>query len=590
MHIQFFGAAKTVTGSCHLVRTAKTTFLVDCGMFQGDKTLKENNYGAFGFEPRDIDFVLLTHAHIDHSGLLPKLYKHGYQGTTYTTRATKELCGVVLPDSGYIQENEVERKNRKLARSGVPLLEPIYTAEDAKRCLPYIEGKKYRETYQLSEDVKVRFQDAGHILGAAIIEIFVYENGKETKLVISGDIGNTNQAIIEDPTYIKEADYVVMESTYGNRYHIHSEDKVELLAQTVNEALARGGNILIPSFAVERTQDMVYILKSLKDEGKIPQADIYIDSPMAVAATKVFIENKEIFDDEATAKLCGKHAECLFNDAHIHYMTTSEESMSLNRIKRGAIILSASGMCEAGRIKYHLKHNLWRPESTVLFVGYQAEGTLGRRILNGEKKVRIHGEEVVVKAQIREISEFSAHADQRGLLNWLKAFDVKLPRQVFLVHGEDEAMAALEDRIVKEIGLPVIIPEMGSEYDLEKIKPEVIRRVVTVSDQKAMEIAVNEAFETIKNKVVNISRERGQDRKVLEKLLAKVNEIEADLATIANNHNGKNGQNGQGRQNHSGGSSHDMTTSGQSAQNPYNNQGNFSHHENRKYRNPKNHH
>ncbi len=577
MHIQFLGAAKTVTGSCHLVKTAKTTFLVDCGMFQGDKILKENNYGAFGFEPNDIDFVLLTHAHIDHCGLLPKLYKQGYVGPTYTTKASKQLCEVVLPDSGYIQENEIERKNKKLARSGVPLLQPIYTSEDAKACIKYIKGINYRETFQVSEDVKVCYQDAGHILGAAMLEIFIQENGKETKLVFSGDIGNINQALVKEPTQIKEADYLIMESTYGNRYHIHTEDKVELLAKTVNEAIALGGNILIPSFAVERTQDMVYLLKNLKDEGRIPQVDIYIDSPMAVAATKIFIDNEEMFDDEATAKLCGGNADCLFNDAHIHYMITSEESMSINRVKHGAIIISASGMCEAGRIKYHLKQNLWRPESTVLFVGYQAEGTLGRRILNGEKKVRIHGEEVVVKAQIKEISEFSAHADQKGLLNWLKGFDSKMPKQVFLVHGEGEAITTLENRIIQDVGLPVIVPEMGAEYDLNKIKPEMLRRVVTVPDQKVMEIAVNEAFDTIKNKVVAISRERGQDRKVLEKLMAKVHEIESDLATIANNHNGQNGSNGN---NGNPGGSVKGGQGNDHNQGYYNNHGKHNHHNN----------
>ena len=532
MRVQFLGAAKTVTGSCYLVETEKSRFLVDCGMFQGSKRIKENNYSDFSFNIKDIDFVVLSHAHIDHCGLLPKLYKHGYQGPTYTTITSKKLCHVVLPDSGYIQENEVERKNRKLVRTGAKLLEPIYTADDARDCLQYIEGKKYGEMLQVSEDVKICFQDAGHILGAAMIEVFVWENNQETKIVFSGDIGNLDQAIIKDPTTIHEADYVVMESTYGNRYHINFDNRLDMLTEVVKDAMDKGGNLIIPSFAVERTQDMVYTLKKLKDEGRIPEVDIYIDSPMALEATKIFVQSSELFDDEAKALMEGKKAESLFKDEHIHYVRSVEESMAVNQIKSGAVILSASGMCEAGRIKHHLKHNLWRPESTVLFVGYQAEGTLGRRILEGEKLVRIHGEEVRVKADIKEILDFSAHADQKGLINWLKGYDVKAPKQVFLTHGEPEAISVLEEQIIKTLGLGVIVPDMGSEYDLDQIKPEITRCIETVSEHKALAAEVDEAFDVIKNQVLDIARVPGQDRRVLEKLLAKIHEVEGDLGRI----------------------------------------------------------
>jgi metallo-beta-lactamase family protein len=532
MRVQFLGAAQTVTGSCFLVHTEKSRFLVDCGMFQGSKSIKEYNYGEFGFNISDLDFVILTHAHVDHCGLLPKLYKKGFNGPTYSTKTTKELCGVVLPDSGYIQESEVERKNRKLARRGEPLLEPIYTAQDAENCLSNIIGYKYNEFIQVAEDVKIRFQDSGHILGAAMVEVFVWEKGKETKIVFSGDIGNLNQAIIKDPTIIPEADYVVMESTYGNRYHINADNRIDLLIEAVNKTMAKGGNLIIPSFAVERTQDMVYTLKKLKDEGKIPEVDIYIDSPMAVEATKIFVRNSAIFDDEAQALMEGKKAESLFVDNHIHYVMSVQESMEVNKIKKGAIILSASGMCEAGRIKHHLKHNLWRPESTVLFVGYQAQGTLGRRILEGESVVRIHGEEVTVKAEIMEILDFSAHADQKGLLNWLKGIDQRKPKHVFLVHGEDEAIQTLQEQIAKELGLATIIPCMGEEYDLQILKPEVTACVTTVPEGKVLAAEVDEAFDVIKNKVLSIARTPGQDRKVLEKLLAKIHEIEGDLARI----------------------------------------------------------
>jgi len=532
MRVQFLGAAKTVTGSCFLVSTEKSRFLVDCGMFQGNKSIKEHNYGDFGFNINDIDFVILTHAHIDHCGLLPKLYKKGYNGPTYTTISTKELCAVVLPDSGYIQENEVERKNRKLARSGSPLIEPIYTAQDARNCLPYIQGYRYREIIQVSDDVRIRFQDAGHILGAAMVEVFVQEEGKETKIVFSGDIGNINQAIINDPTIIPEADYVVMESTYGNRLHLNLENKVDLLIDAVNKTISRGGNLIIPSFAVERTQDMIYTLKKLKDEGKIPEIDIYIDSPMAVEATKVFIRNSAIFDDEAKALMEGKKAESLFQDHNIHYVMSIEESMEVNKIKQGAVIISASGMCEAGRIKHHLKHNLWRPECTVLFVGYQAQGTLGRRILDGESLVRIHGEEVNVNAEVREILDFSAHADQKGLIDWLKGFNPERLKNVFLVHGENDAIDTLKLQINQELGYSVIVPEMGQEYDLQTLEPEVTGYVKMLPEGKVLAAEVYEAFDVLKNQVLTIARKPGQDRRVLEKLLAKIHEIERDLARI----------------------------------------------------------
>lgn len=535
MHIQFLGGAQTVTGSCYLVKTEQSTFLVDCGMFQGSKALKENNYSPFSFEPNDIDFVVITHAHVDHCGLLPKLYKQGFRGPTYCTKSTKELCAVVLPDSGYIQESEVERKNRKLARKNEPLLEPIYTADDARDCLQYLEGTIYGDFVQVADHVRLRFQNAGHILGAAMAELFVWENEKETKLVFSGDIGNIGQSIVADPTLISEADFVIMESTYGNRYHINYENRIERLADVVNKAMKKGGNLVIPSFAVERTQDMVYNLKILKDEGKIPQVDIYIDSPMAVEATKVFINNPQIFDDEAKALMEGKHAESLFDDERIHYVMSPEESMAINNIKKGAVIISASGMAEAGRIKHHLKHNLWRPESTVLFVGYQAEGTLGRRILEGEKLVRIHGEEVAVKADIEEILDFSAHADQKGLINWLAGFNKKRPQQVFLVHGEAEAIETLETQIVSQLGLPVMAPEMGVEYDLDKIKPEIIKRVVTVSEERILAAEVDEALDVLKKQVVRIAKEPGKDRRVLEKLLAKIHEIEDEMSRINSN-------------------------------------------------------
>lgn len=527
MKITFCGAAGVVTGSCYFISTKESKFLVDCGMFQGIKELKERNYTDFLFNPAEIDFVVLTHAHIDHSGLIPKLFKKGFKGNIHATKATKELCGVVLPDSGHIQEMEVERKNRKLTRGGKSLLEPIYTYEDALACQKYFQGHQYNECIEPTRGVSICFQDAGHILGSAIVEVCVNEDGKQTKVVFSGDLGNINQPLIEDPSNIKEADIVVMESTYGNRFHLEAENKVEALARVIRTTYKRGGNLIIPSFAVERTQDLIYDLKILKDEQKIPPMEIYIDSPMAVAATQVFINNPECFDDETQCIIKGEDARTIFEGSDIHYIHSMEESVALNNIKSGAIIISASGMADAGRIKHHLKHNLWRPECTVLFVGYQAQGTLGRRILDGEKKVTIHGEEIAVKANIEKIDGFSAHADQKGLVSWVKGFEKK-PRKIFLVHGEAEALTELQRVLAEETGLKADVAVYGSTYDagndsVMAPREQVAPMAVSVS------IGINEAFRVINQRLQNLGRTRGKDARTVKRLLSQLNDIEREL-------------------------------------------------------------
>lgn len=527
MKIQFCGAAGSVTGSCILLTTEKTSFLLDCGLFQGTRELKERNYCDFLFSPAEIDFVLLSHAHVDHCGLLPKLYKAGFRGKTHATKATKDLCAVVLPDCGHIQEMEVERKNRKLTRQGEPLLTPIYTSEDARDCLKYFQDHPYGRQVQVSDDVKVTFQDAGHILGSSIIEVVAQEEGKTTKVIFSGDLGNINQPIVEDPTIIEKADVVILEATYGNRYHLESENRNELLTRIINKTHKKGGNLIIPSFAVERTQDLIYHLKMLREEGKIPEMDIYIDSPMAIEATKVFINNPEYFDKEAQEIIREDGIRSIFEGPRIHYVLTAEESMAVNRIKSGAIIISASGMADAGRIKHHLKHNLWRKESTVLFVGYQAEGTLGRRILDGEKKVRIHGEEVAVKADIEVIDGYSAHADQKGLLDWLGSFKKK-PNQVFLVHGEEEALSTLHRLISSEYGINVEIPCYGGIYDLERGLSEETCIVKPAADVKTSE-SVGEAIEILRERVREMAKAPNRDVKLLQRLLAQISEIEREL-------------------------------------------------------------
>jgi metallo-beta-lactamase family protein len=529
--IQFCGAAGTVTGSCFLVLAGETKFLVDCGMFQGSKELKERNYGEFIFDPTEIQFVILTHAHIDHSGLIPKLYKKGFKGNVYCTKATSELCAVVLPDSGYIQEMEVERKNRKNARSGAALLEPIYTALDAQNCLRCFQPCSYNETLELTSNVRFKLLDAGHILGSAIIELYINEDGKETKVIFTGDLGNINQPIVEDPTKVSHADVVVLESTYGNRYHLETENKLARLTRVIKNTYKKGGNLVIPSFAVERAQDLIYDLLTLKEKGEIPPMKIFIDSPMAIEATKVFINNPDCFDEEAAGRINENEGQHFFEDPSINYVLSAEQSIALNKLKGGAIIISASGMADAGRIKHHLKHNLWRHESTVLFVGYQAEGTLGRRILEGEKKVRIHGEEVAVKADVEVIDGYSAHADQKGLMDWLKHFDV-YPPKIFLVHGEKESLETLQRVISSELGVSAEVARYGLEYDLAKNLS--IPIVETEKGFPGSSLPVlNEVFYVLKDHINELAKDPGKDLKILQRLLAQVNEIERELSKVS---------------------------------------------------------
>ncbi|MEG6616451.1 MBL fold metallo-hydrolase [Peptococcaceae bacterium 1198_IL3148] len=463
MRVKFLGAAQMVTGSCFLLEVGSSKILIDCGLFQGPKEIKERNYRNFPIPPSSIDFILLTHAHIDHSGLIPKLIKHGFSGRIIATSATVDLCEVMLPDCGHIQEMECERKNRKNRRSGRRLIEPIYTAEDGARALRYFERVKYGDIIPITPEVTVRFIDAGHIFGSSMIEIWVKEGQEETKLLFSGDIGNYDQPFINNPSLVFNADYVFMESTYGNRRHKNSHNKAEMLAQAIRDTYKKGGNLVIPAFAVGRTQDIVYEIAELQRNGEIPILPIYIDSPMAIRTTQIFDRHPNIYDTETTQLISeGNHPLRLKN---LSFTITADESRELNMKSDCNIIISASGMCDAGRIKHHLRHNLWRPESTILIVGYQAIGTLGRRLVEGEKHVRIHGEEVVVRAEIRNIDGYSAHADQNGLLAWLKHFK-KQPRKVFLVHGETEAAENLAGLIKQQLNIPVLIPEYLQEVEL----------------------------------------------------------------------------------------------------------------------------
>lgn len=468
MNITFLGAAETVTGSCYLVETKETKFLVDCGMFQGSKNEAILNAEPFSFNPEELNFMLLSHAHIDHSGRIPKLYKDGFKGGIYATKATVELCRIMLPDSGHIQETENEWTNRKRQRAGKSSVKPIYTVKEATDCLELFRSVQYGEVLKISDDIRVRFSDAGHILGSAIIEIWISENGKDTKIVFSGDLGNKDMPILKDPTIISDADYLVVESTYGDRLHTHSKgsERIEEFINIITETVAAGGNVVIPSFAVGRTQEIIYELNKYMDfysdkVNKILDLPVFVDSPLATSATEVFRENLDCYDEEAKEYIANGDNPLDFPT--LKFTQSPEESRKLNERKDSVIIISASGMCDAGRIKHHLKHNLWRKNSTILFVGYQAEGSLGRRIIDGAPKVKIFGEEISVNARIEVIDGFSGHADKKGLLEWIGSFAHK-PKKVFIVHGEKETMPVFAQTITDNYGIKCIIPSRGDSF------------------------------------------------------------------------------------------------------------------------------
>jgi metallo-beta-lactamase family protein len=458
MRLTFLGASGMVTGSSYLLEAGGRKILVDCGMFQGSKATEALNRRPFRFEPAAIDAVLLTHAHIDHSGLLPKLCKQGYKGNIYATHATTDLCRIMLPDSAHIQEFEAEILGRKGRRAGKAPLEPLYTVDDAYTCLKNFAPLPYGKKIEITPEVAVSFNDAGHILGSSIIEIWIAENGQTTKLVFSGDLGQPDQPLIKDPSPIEAADYIVMESTYGNRNH-EQYDKGEALAAIINDTVARGGNIVIPAFAVGRTQTIIYYLYKLLKAGKIPSIPVFIDSPLAINATDIFAHHPEDFDAEAHQMLYDSR-ENILKLLKLNFTRTPDESKAINFLKEPAVIISASGMADAGRILHHLKHNLWRPESSVVLVGYQAEGSLGRRLIEGVKRVKIMGEEVGVRAKIHNLDGFSAHADQDYLIKWLTMF-TQPPANVFIVHGEPEQSAALAGVINAKLGYSTYLPHFG---------------------------------------------------------------------------------------------------------------------------------
>ncbi|MBQ5661358.1 MAG: MBL fold metallo-hydrolase, partial [Lachnospiraceae bacterium] len=449
MRLMFIGADHEVTGSCHYLKACGKHILIDYGMEQGGN-IYEN--AELPIPPSDVDFVLVTHAHIDHSGLLPLLYAKGFKGQVYATQATCDLCHIMLKDSAHIQEMEAEWKNRKARRAGKAEIPPLFTMADAEGVLQHFVACSYNEIVALSENVKIRFTDVGHLLGSSSIEIWVTENGIEKKIVFSGDIGNKNKPLIKDPSYIEEADFVVMECTYGDRSHDRTHEHIDELANILQETLDAGGNLVIPAFAVGRTQEILYFMRKIKEDNLIvghPNFEVYVDSPMAVEATSVFHKNiMECFDDEAM-ELVNKGINPITFPG-LKLSVTSDDSKGINFDMKPKVIISAAGMCDAGRIRHHLKHNLWRPECTILFAGYQAVGTLGRALIEGIKEVKLFGETIDVKARIERLDGLSGHADQDGLITWLKV--IKNPKKVFLVHGDDEVCTTFAERLRTEYG------------------------------------------------------------------------------------------------------------------------------------------
>ena len=548
MKVTFLGATKTVTGSNFLVEGAGKKFLVDCGMYQGSGADEYENEEPFLFDVNEIDFMLLTHAHIDHSGRIPKLYNEGYRNKVIATKATCDLCAIMLPDSGHIQEMEVEWKNRKRERKGEDPLPPLYTAEDAAKSLEIFSPVKYDEIIDIDENIKVRFNDAGHMLGSSIIEVWVTENGKTEKIVFTGDLGNNDIPLLSPPTMIEDADYLVMESTYGNRLHIRNDDKASLFLDIVYETLEKGGTVVIPSFAVGRTQEILYELNRIKEEKhddefykkykRLMSVPVYVDSPLAISATEVFKENMDLFNEETQKIINSGDNPLEFNG--LKFTKTADESKALNASNESAIIISASGMCEVGRIKHHLKHHLWEPNSTILFVGYQAPGTLGRKLVDGEKKVKIFGEEIAVNARIEYIEGYSGHADQEWLLNFVYSF-IKKPSHIFLVHGEPEGQVVLKQKIEENTEIPVIIPDFGESYDLEE-KVGMIGKVHSKAKEQYLRLEVLERMNTLKEELEDMSsivKEEYLDKYTSDeeviKLKDRLKELEQQIVKIVEN-------------------------------------------------------
>lgn len=540
MKIKFCGATTGVTGSCHLLTTENHKILLDCGQFQGGKAEEALNFEPFPFDPAEIECLVLSHAHIDHCGRIPLLVKRGFKGRIYCTSATADLLAIMLKDSAYIHEKEAEWKNRKAKRAGKPDVEPLYTQQDAIDSLNYIFPVEYDQLISLNDEMRIVFNDAGHILGSAIVEVWVREGEGEAKIVFSGDLGMPDRPILCDPTLIKKADYLIMETTYGDRLHGEHTTSIRDLLDIVVRTTRRGGNVVIPSFAVGRTQELIYefnrfYLENEEYKKDLDRITIYIDSPMATNATEVFRNNPQVFDKETRDYILKGDNPLDFKN--LKFTRSAEESQQLNFNKEPKVIISASGMCEAGRIRHHLKHNLWDSKNSIVFVGYQAAGTLGRLLLEGAKDVSLFGESIHVNAEIYNLEGFSGHADQSGLLSWLRGFQQE-PKQIFLVHGEADAKQCFQKRVKEEFDWDAIAVMRNSEYRLDLHSASLLQQ-----DEGKGEETREEDVQNVRNKlshihldlehiIYNANLAMGND--VSEEKMNKINNIIQDLekATI----------------------------------------------------------
>ena len=525
MKLTFIGAAHEVTGSCHYLEAGGKHILIDCGMEQGVQNYEK---AELPVGEAMVDYVLLTHAHVDHSGMLPALYAKGFRGQILATEATADLCSIMLRDCAHIQMQETEWKNRKAKRhSGIEPYEPLYTMEDADGAIKHIVSCKYGRIIELDEGIKIRFTDVGHLLGSASIEVWASEEGTEKKIVFSGDIGNIDQPLIKDPAYTEEADYVVMESTYGNRAHSTGRpDYVADLAKVLQETFDRGGNVVIPSFAVGRTQEMLYFLRQIKEEKRIdrfPNFTVYVDSPLAVEATDIFQRNVAECLDEEAMELVRKGINPI-RFPGLRLSITSDESKAINFDDSPKVVISASGMCEAGRIRHHLKHNLWKPECTILFVGYQANGTLGRSLIEGAKEVKLFGEKIEVRADIRTLPGISGHADKDGLIRWIEGFRKK-PEKIFVVHGESSICESFVSCLKEEHKMEAYAPYSGTCFDLLTGEAEYVAKAKPLKKKRAAQDIFDRLLAAGQRLMAVIRKNEGGANKDLGKFADQINSL-----------------------------------------------------------------
>ena len=533
MRVKFCGATTGVTGSCHMISTDKHQILLDCGQFQGNKATEEMNYENFPFDPKSIECVVLSHAHIDHCGRLPLLYKRGFRGNIYCTDATADLLEVMLMDSAYIHEKDAEWQTKKNARTGKPPVQPLYTVEDSEKTLKLVKPVLYDQLLELNDEMRICFNDAGHILGSAVTELWVTEGDTTSKIVFSGDLGVINRPILRDPVKIKKADYVIMESTYGNRLHPENSTSINELIAITLKTVKRGGSVIIPAFAVGRTQELIFQFNMFYEHHPeyqeiLDKVDVYIDSPMATTATEVFRKNAQVFDEETKEFILSGDNPLDFKN--LKFTRNTQESQMLNDDKTPKIIISASGMCEAGRIRHHLKHNLWDKNCSVVFVGYQAEGSLGRQLVEGVKEVKLFGERVVVGAEIYNLEGFSGHADQAGLIDWLGGFQTA-PKQIFLVHGEEESKVDLAKKIKNELGLDTTPIFSNTEIELGTgeilSKDEVIRDAIDEEDVEELKGKIKEIEDELST--ILARTESRVDSEVSAEKLAEIKNIVLQL-------------------------------------------------------------